>query len=474
MIQQCIAVIGAGCSGTLLALHLLRVCPSTTRIILIERQSHLGRGLAYSTENPNHLLNVRAARMSAFEDRPSDFLAWLCRQAEHTGVPTPTGASFASRQLFGSYMGHLLDEALQGSNDRLRLKRANVSKVTSSCAGVKLSLDSGCTIHADVAVLALGNFPPEPPKIDDPSFYDGPFYRPDPWQAEALADLHPEEPLLLIGTGLTMVDVTVSLLDAGHRGPIHAISRRGLLPHRHTEASSHRAPPTISISTSPLALLRLLRHAARAHATHGGQWQDIIDQMRPYTQDVWQTMSPEDRKRFLRHLRPWWDIHRHRMAGPVADRIDAVRANGQLQVVAGRISRFVTQGSGAEVFYAPRNGKKTLASIQARRVINCTGPAGDLNRINDPLVISLLRDGIVRPDPLKLSLDVTALGALRDSDGLVSSNLFAVGPMTKSAFWEMTAVPDIRRHCEVLATYIGQLLNTTQLSPVSTSRVAAI
>jgi uncharacterized NAD(P)/FAD-binding protein YdhS len=462
-----IAVIGAGFSGTLLSLHLLRRCPPSTRVLLLERNSQFGRGQAYATGNANHLLNVPAAKMSAFGDRPLDFLSWLRWQADASagaGASAPTGGSFVARHLFGSYVRHLLNEELQGARERLQLIRADVQALHAGGKAVHLQLDRKRPLAVDAAVLAVGNFPPEPPPVADPAFYASPRYRPDPWAPDALAALDPEAPVLLIGTGLTMVDAAISLLDAGHRGPIEALSRRGLVPLRHAPAPGEAEEEALAFPTAILDLLRLLRSEGERRTARGGTWQQVVDQLRPFTQDVWQTMSAADRARFLRHLRPWWDIHRHRMAGPVADRIDAARASGQLRIRAGRIRSFTERDGLVEVAYRPRF-EDGLVSVRAARVVNCSGPGCDYDRIADPLIRNLLRDGLVRPDPLRLGLDVTGTCALRDRSGAIAPNLFAVGPVTKGAFWEMTAVPDIRRQCEYLAGHLAGLLKPATTPP---------
>jgi uncharacterized NAD(P)/FAD-binding protein YdhS len=173
--------------------------------------------------------------------------------------------------------------------------------------------------------------------------------------------------------------------------------------------------------------------------------------------DVWQTMPLPDRKRFLRHLRPWWDVHRHRMAAAVADRIDAARASGQLRIMVGRIRDYVIHDDLVRVLYRPRH-QNDVTTIDVSRVINCSGPGADYDRIQEPLIRHLLEEGTVRPDPLRLGLDVTGNCALLNRQGAISRRLFAVGPVTKGTFWEMTAVPDIRRQTEKLAEYLAGLV----------------
>ena len=454
-----IAVIGAGFSGTLLSLHLLRHCPASVRITLIERGGQFGRGHAYSTGNPSHLLNVPASRMSAFHDRPSDFVDWLLarpKAARLAGTPAPD--SFVPRQVFGAYVRNLLkDELRRTTRHRLELVRGAVTGLDRSAAPLRLALERGREITADLAVLAIGNFPPEPMPVADRSFYGSERYRPDPWAADALSGLDPSASVLLIGTGLTTIDMVVSLLDQGHAGPIHALSRRGLLPRTHDGSAGGPAALHTAFPTRLTALVRFLRDEVRRAEPEGRTWQPVIDELRPFTGDVWQTMSTEDRERFLRHIRPWWDVHRHRMAKPVADRIRAARASGQLRIWTGRIQEFQDTQDGVSVSFRPR-GHDARQVLQASRVINCAGPGTDYDRISDPLVRSLLREGSARPDPLRLGLDVTPNCALLLGNGSISRRVFAVGPVTKGAFWEMTAVPDIRRQCELLAQRLAALI----------------
>lgn len=462
MAASAIAVIGAGFSGTLLALHLLRRCPPGIRVLLIERSRRFGHGTAYATGNANHLLNVPAGRMSAFHNRPQDFLDWLefhpdARRETLCAPAAADAGSFLPRRLYGAYVRSLLKEEIRRAPfRRLELFRAEVGAIDNRGTPLRLQLDRGRTLEADYAVLAIGNFPPEPMRIDDPSFYASPRYRPDPWAPAALAELDADAPLLLIGTGLTTVDMVISLLDQGHRGPIHALSRRGLLPREHLPAipdpGAARVPDTMPLRV--LKLLRFVRDAARLAEAAGGGWRTVVDDLRPYTQDLWQAMPVEERRRFLRHLRPWWDVHRHRMAPEVAQRIDAARASGQLLIHAGYIRACTIDGSQVAVTYRPKREDR-LAGLRVARVINCAGPGADFDRIADPLVSSLLAEGIVRPDPLRLGLEVTNACALLHRDGSLSRRLFAVGPVTKGAFWEITAVPDIRRQCEQLAQHLA-------------------
>ncbi len=482
-----IAIVGAGFSGTLLALHLLQRSPPHTRVVLIERV-RFGRGPAYADGNASHLLNVPAAKMSAFPQRPLDFLHWLQGLSPEEACGVEAGpASFVPRRMFGRYMRHLLNNEMKVAErrDQLQLVRGDVLSITPDGAGLSLALDRDRVVLAERAVLAIGNFPPAPPPVADPSFYDSPAYKADPWAPDTLEGLDPDAPVLLVGTGLTTIDSVVSLLDQGHRGPITALSRRGLLPHRHHAAPSGATTPgarmpgpamsgaatpgaatpgaampeTDAFPTRLNALARILRTNAARQIACGGGWHAVIDEIRPITTELWQAMSLRDRQRFLRHLRPWWDTHRHRISGPVADRIAQARASGQLRIRAGRIRAYQQDrpDGPVTVLFRPRFADE-LDSVTVGRVVNCAGPDADYSRIRDPLVRSLLDNGLVRPDPLCLGLDVTAHCALLGRDGSISRRLFAVGPVTRGMFWEMTAVPDIRQQAELLALQLASLV----------------
>jgi len=396
--------------------------------------------------------------MSAFHDRPNDFFEWLGRQPE---APAGFGpGSFAPRRQFGAYVRQLLHEELRrpDAEVRLELVRGDVAAIETEPHGpLSLCIGAARRIAADLAVLAIGNFPPEPPTIADPGFFDTPLYRPDPWAGDTLAGLDPEAAVLLIGTGLTMVDTVTALEDAGHKGPIHALSRRGLTPRCHAPAAQPPSRPGAAIPDRLTDCVKMLRAEARRAERDGSTWQAALDELRPFGRDLWQNLGPQDRARFLRHLRPWWDVHRHRLAPAVSCRIDAARERGQLRIHAGRIDSIEAGDGLATVTYRPR-GQNERRVLDVARVVNCAGPACDFDRIPHPLVRRLLADGLVRPDAHRLGLDVTPSGALKDRTGAISRQLFAVGPVTRGAFWEMTAVPDIRRQCELLAAQLAMLV----------------
>ncbi|MBB5709500.1 FAD/NAD(P)-binding protein [Sphingomonas xinjiangensis] len=423
-----VAIIGAGFSGTLQAINLLR--HEGPRATLIERAPVAGTGLAYGAAHPGHVLNVRAANMSAFPDDPAHFVRWL----EARGV-ADAPAAFIPRTTYGEYLRELLEEALRTSSGRLTLIRDEVCDLETGPT-VRLKL-ANRTLEADAAVLAVGNLPPHDPPGLDPALLSPTRYKGDPWHPSVPEDLADDDTVLVIGTGLTMVDVVLLLDSRGFRGRIVALSRRGLLPRPHAAGSNwqriNERPATVASS-----LLRNVRSRGEAVG-----WRNAVDELRPFTQSMWGNATDAERGRFLRHLRPWWDVHRHRLAPQVHARLQALLDRGQLKVIAGKTLDFAEQADGVQVRFR-RRGADRAERLLAQRIINCTGPLGDLSRSAEPLLRRLAERGCIRPDPAHLGIEVDNQAQTINAAGEPNANLYALGPMTRGAFWEIVAVPDIR------------------------------
>lgn len=446
-----IAVVGAGFSGTLTALHLLHAGPPGAHIFLIERTPGFGRGLAYGTSNPSHLLNVRVGNMSAFPQDPDHLKRWL---ATREGVPAVGEGAFITRGTYGDYLAALIQAAISRPDgaERLVLVSDQVVDLDLNPHGAVVHLAMGRVLPVDAVVLAVGNLPPLCPAGPGLEALPPALYAADPWAAEALADLDPRGDVLLLGSGLTMVDVALELAGRGHAGAIVALSRRGLTPHRHAIVK------TADGTSSPACgapLSALVRDRRRRAAEIG--WRAAIDELRPVTAALWRAASPDQKRRFLRHLRPWWDIHRHRMAPPVADQVEALRASGAVQVRAGRLNEVRSDQDQVLIRWTPR-GAAARFSQRFARIINCTGSGADLARARDPLLRRLLQKGVIRADPLGLGLEVDGASHVIDAAGAVHPALFAAGPITQGYSWEVVAVPDIRNQVARLAQTLSKSL----------------
>lgn len=430
MPAQRVLVIGAGFSGLLTAVHLL-AAPGT-EVILVERAEAFGRGAAYATGNPDHLLNVRLGNMSAFPDEPEHLRRWLAASGGETGRD-----GFIARGVYGDYLQALLAEAAGAGGARLRLVRGEAVDLWPEADGWVVDLREGGQARAEAVVLAPGNLEPLTPPGLDARLLTSRRYVADPWRGAA--DLPPEaRRVLLIGTGLTMVDVALSVRAPGRR--LTALSRRGLLPRAHAPAASVAAAPPRpgDWSGHPAAVLHRLRRLARE-----GDWRAAMDEVRLSARDVWRGWTPRQRAAALRHLRPWWDVHRHRLAPSVADAVDGLVAAGELSVAAGSIVALEPDGGEVALIWRPRGGDGIVRQ-GFDAVVNCTGPLGDLRHSRSPLIGNLLTRGLISPDPHGLGARVDDACRLLAANDAPTAGLYAVGPLTRGVFWEMTSVPDLR------------------------------
>lgn len=421
-----VAIVGAGLSGSLLAALLAargRDCA------LIERSGVFGPGLAYSTTNDSHRLNVRSGRMSAMADDPAHFVRWL----ERTGQWDADPDAFAPRRVYGVYIQDLLAQAERDGPGRVERIAGEVVLVTAE--GVRLA--DGRALAAHRIVLATGNPAPRNAGASEGVI-------PDAWAPGALDRIGPHDDVAVLGSGLTMIDVVLDLEDRGWTGRATALSRRGLLPRAHDATQAHAAP------RRPLgASLSRRMKAFRARAADIG-WGVAMDELRAINADLWSALSDAERGRFLRHLRPWWDVHRHRVATDVARRIDSLVKAGRLQVRAGRLERVEPSGGAAVVHWRPR-GARSSEVIAARALIDCSGPGVDPTRADDALTAALLSSGEARPDPHRLGFDLDRDGRILSRAGAANDRVFVLGPPSRAAFWEVVAVPDIRVRARALA-----------------------
>jgi uncharacterized NAD(P)/FAD-binding protein YdhS len=433
-----IAIVGGGASGALMTAHLLKCAGDAVRVTLIEPREQIGRGLAYATENVSHRLNVRASNMSAFPDDPDHFWNWL-RANGHKGKDR---FCFVPRLVYGRYLGGLVEARLHKADpQRVRWLRGTVTGLRERDGTVTLRFAGAETAVFDMAILCCGHEASET--------LDAPFVR--PWVDPSSWNTAPDSTILILGTGLTMVDSAIALSESGHLGPIVALSRRGLLPQAHRRVGPAQITRTELPSPARLAsFLGWLRARAREEIQSGGDWRSVVDGLRPHVQAIWRVMPRRARQSFLEHARPWWDIHRHRMAPEVETKIRALQERGQLRILAGHILEVNAKRDGASVSIRPR-GSEALVRLEVSRIVSCRGLISDPRRSSNPLVAQLLAEGYARVDPLGIGLEVDDRCAVVDARGRASERIFAVGPMSQAAFWESIAVPDIRLQAASLA-----------------------
>lgn len=452
-----VVIVGAGFCGTVLAINLLRgAYGGPLRVMLVDR-AQMGRGVAYASRGFPYLLNVPAGRMSARAAEPLEFLQFAQRHLPHACAD-----DFLPRDLYGAYLEASLAAAEHTCAPQVELERVYGSALAIERRhpgpGLEVHLANGRTLSADAVVLACGNPPPAALPAAR-GLRASSRYVADPWATPPV--IGAGETVLIVGTGLTMADVVLAGEAATHGGfSVHALSRRGLIPpsQSHTAARPHDDREVAALlraaSVSVLRLMRATRTLCAGIAERGGDWRDAITLVRTLAPQLWQRLTLRERRRFLRHVRPYWDLHRHRLPEGSRAALDRLGAAGTLQTHAGRLLALEAAGRQIRATWRVR-GSAQVTALLVDRVINCTGPDYDAGRTREPVLRSLIAQGLASADCLGLGLATDELGALVGSQGRPAPDLFYLGPMLRPAHWETTAVPELREHAARLAQHLS-------------------
>jgi uncharacterized NAD(P)/FAD-binding protein YdhS len=433
-----VVIIGAGFSGTLTAIQLMRSYRTPLAISLIDPRGVFGPGLAYSVPSDRFKLNVRAKAMGAFPDAPGHFLEWA-----QLRDPTIHGDTFVSRRLYGEYLQELLANTIRDAvHHRCVCSKDEAISVTLSgdSSAVLVGLASGLTISTDACVVALGNLIRTPLQSSDTSAV----FR-SPYLIDTYGDLSEKRSLAIIGTGLSAVDAILEAEGRGFTGRYEVISRHGRFPLAHEELHhlSAKLPERWYELGSVLELLRLVRRLSR----EAGSSQPVFDAMRPHIQQMWSNLGLAERRRFLRHIRPIWDVHRHRTPLEHRQLLSALEAAGRLTLRRGRMVHALQSGSGVAMSIESRGVTSTLTTDAA---ILCAGPEGDMTKTSHPLAASILALEHLTPSSLGLGLEEGSRPA--------TSRVFLIGPLQRHGLWEITAVRELRAAAAQLAVDIGTVL----------------
>lgn len=449
-----VVIIGGGLSGTLLAVQLLRQ-PHARRIVIIEPRPELGRGEAYSATELGHTLNGNAARMSVDPDNADDLTEWLTRFIDDGGWPQsaeqslPVAELFPPRGIFGLYAQQRLAEARAAGaryGATAEHVRAQAIDLQTHAEQVEITLDNGQVLYGRQAVLATGMFPAARTALKAPGGLNAGAV--DPWDVQAMRGLDRQARVLIIGSGLTMVDAVVSLDQAGHRGPITVISRHGLWPHVRRQPPSW--PDFLAAADdlrSPRQLMAEVRKQCRQALQQGVDWQAPLDTVRVHIARLWSQASERQKRQFVRHVRPWWESHHHRSPPPSDALVQRLIRERRLTLQAASYQR-----ADGMTLTIRRRGESTSVQLQGDALINSSGIEYDWRRVDKPLPRQLLARGLIRPGPLALGIEADVDGAVVDAQGLVAERLFAMGPPLRGMWWESTAVTDVAAQAKRLAT----------------------
>ncbi|WP_226476297.1 FAD/NAD(P)-binding protein [Pseudomonas sp. MWU16-30323] len=455
-----VLIVGGGLSGTMLAVQLLRL-PGKRQILVIEPRQELGRGEAYSAVELGHTLNGNAARMSVDPDNADDLTQWLTAYIADGGWPesdqqhVPISELFPPRGIFGLYAQQRLAQAKALSASTVEHVRAEVVDLEVDEHATLLTLSDGQQLRGAFAVLATGMFPAARTPQTESSGLNAAAV--DPWDVQAMTQLDPQATVLIIGSGLTMVDAVVSLEQAGHRGPIEIFSRHGLLPH------VRRQPPAWvdflgedHSLRSPRQLLREVRRHCKIALEQGIDWQAPLDTVRAHIGRLWSQASEAEKRQFVRHIRPWWESHHHRSPPLSAELVARLQGEGRLRIRAASYKGLVPSQGDVTIRLRPR-GEQEVVQVSGAALINSSGIEYDWRRVARPLPRQLLKRGLIQPGPLALGIAADVSGAVLDANGQVSQRLFAMGPPLRGMWWESTAVTDVAIQAKALAARLAHL-----------------
>ncbi len=446
-----ITIIGAGFAGTALTTQLLQHRTAAVEVCLVGAADSFGRGVAYGTPRPEHYLNVEAGRLGLDATAIGDFADWLQVDAMSRGAYVP-------RHLYGEYLSQRLDEA---TADHAGIHRytEEVISVERRPHGFQVYLADGSDFRTDVAVLAVGALPPAPLPVLDVALHRHRAYIGWPWRDGVLDSIEPDSEILLVGTGLTMVDVLATLRRNRHRGSILAISRHGQTPAAHVEGSRPLAPPPALQRLLEAGDLRALLHGVRGLIRVAPDWRGVIDGLRPYTQQVWQRWSGADRARFLRHVRSYWERHRHRIAPGMDKLLREMTASGQLRIEAAHLLHArVSQGQ-VDALLRTR-GDSHSHRRRFGHLVRATGLDTDIGKTTHALVAHLRESGLIAADPFGLGLRARADYTVLDAAGRPVEGLYCLGPLLRGERWEFLAIPELRAGAAELAHILHERLAT--------------
>ena len=459
-----ILIVGGGLSGALLAAQLLRL-PGKRQVLVIEPRAELGRGEAYSAVELGHTLNGNAARMSVDPDNADDLTQWLSEfiaaggWPESDQQPVPVSELFPPRGIFGLYVQQRLIEAQAvGARNGSSVEhvRGEVVDLQTDETGALLTLGDGTQLRGAFAVLATGLFAAARTPQTESSGLNAAAV--DPWDVSAMARLDPQSTVLIIGSGLTMVDAVVSLEQAGHRGPIEVFSRHGLLPHVRRQPPDWvdflAEDPSIR---SPRQLMRELRHQCQTAMAAGIDWQAPLDTVRAHIGRLWSQATDVQRRQFVRHVRPWWESHHHRSPPLSAELVERLHVEGRLRIQAASFKGLEPSADGQLSIRIRRRGEAHTTRVTGAALINSSGIEYDWRRVARPLPQQLLARGLIQPGPLALGIASDAGGALVNAKGQVADRLFAMGPPLRGMWWESTAVTDVASQAKALALRLVEL-----------------
>jgi len=415
-----VTIVGGGFTGASVAVQLVRASPVAIKATIVEPRLSVGAGLAYSTDDQDHRLNAPMEGHILDPSDPSALQRW-CRKydvAENDrGAVASDGSLFLRRKDFGAFVSETVQShARSATGSTIRHLRDMATDASPRAGAVDVRTRDGRLLTSELLVVATGNAMPRLPAEFAEDMSGSSAVVAVPTDLGRIHQIPKSARVLLIGSGLTALDVLSTMLKSGHHGVITAISRRGLRPHANrpmitapefdiTRALLDRVDGPVAsfireAGTPPttLALLRALRSQIRAVESTGDSWHTAFDELRDVVWQVWPTLPASEKKRFMKHLRSWWDVHRFRCP-PQNDVIvrDAER-NGRVAFRAARLHSVAEEADSRIRVVLRGRGLLSLQTAYFDAVINCTGIDAAAGVRSNPFLASLYRAGSIRAD----------------------------------------------------------------------------
>lgn len=473
--HRTVCLVGGGFTGAAIAVHLFRrALAADVRLLIVEPRPMLGAGLAYGTDDPVHRINVPASRMSLYPDDKEHFLRWLIDNHAMDDDPEagcPDGRFFPRRSDFGRYVGSAVAPLI--ADGRVVHYHDKAVSALKTGAGYRIGLESGETLSADLLVIATSHPPPLPPAGLATVLARHPRFIADPCASQALAPIRSTDRVLVVGTGLTMADVIASLDRAGHTGEIVAISRRGQRSRGHGASGVEAYGDFVTQpSTTALSLLRRVRAVVAEAARAGQTWHGVFDALRAQGPGIWAALPVAERQRLLRHLRPFWDTHRFRIAPQIEQVLDRRQAEGSLCIAAASLADVALSDCSGGI---GDNSDCITVGLRHRRsgrtehqvfdaVVVTTGPAREDSLRTEPYLRSLAEQGLVRIDAVGLGIEIDSHGRAIGVDGTPCDTLLVAGPLSRGQVGERMGLPEVCHHAIEIADEIALFVDAVVAS----------
>ncbi len=468
-----IGIIGGGFSGLMVAYHLIINSKSQITIHIIDDNFKNGKGIAYSCNSSELILNVTAGKMSAINSDPDHFLNWASKHADYINTEKKIlSNAYLPRNFYGKYLESIWHEinTIAINNkiiiDVLKKNAVDIDKVNND---FKVTFSDGNTETYSSCILSTGNQPPQNPTVFNQEILQSNIYYQNPWDEKIYNKINNKLPILIIGNGLSMVDTVIELKNIGFNNKIFSLSPHGynILPHRTNDVTYEDIKIEYKIlnNISLLNVLKLINFHRKKLRSLGVSAEAVIDAIRPFSQEIWRKFTINEKRIFLNRLRHFWGVARHRLPMQIHDKIQNYRIKNELEIIAGKIIDANVINDEIKVLYTNRITNENSELIIGK-IINCTGPEMNYSKCDNKLLLNCIRKGYIQQEDLNLgiNIDVTSF-QVKGHNNQIVKNLFTLGSSLRGELWESTSVTDIKIQAESVANII--LKNNTIHYPLS-------